>query len=325
MKSNLKRGIQFMAILIAVILLTNMLYIKLVYEKKRVYRAQETYQEYLQRLDTKVIDFAVFGDSHALNGINPEYVPGAYNYGEDGQNYFNTYYKFVNVLFANDKIKIRNIVIELDMHTFSSNWKNREFLTMDNLPYYAQFVPNRELSRIYNMSPISIWLYANFPMIGNGAEFKMTVSKNISNISLEGWLRKSKNFSSQNKSKIAREKFDGHFKDAELINPTSMNYFRKILSITEENNIHVIFVKYPVSKTYSNLFKEDNISRDEYYDQVFGYIDQELNDYTVFDYNDLFFNHSDYFDDPDHLNYIGAEVLSKRFYNDLVNEGFYDD
>ena len=61
-----------------------------------------------------------------------------------------------------------------------------------------------------------------------------------------------------------------------------------------------------------------NISYDNYYKQIFGQIDLILEEnYLILDCHDLLFDKPESFGDITHVNYFGAEILSKQINKDL--------
>jgi len=55
----------------------------------------------------------------------------------------------------------------------------------------------------------------------------------------------------------------------------------------------------------------------KYYNFLLPQIKAEGVNYILLDYYDIFFENPEYFDNPGHLNYKGAEVFSKILYQDL--------
>ncbi|PIN69399.1 hypothetical protein COV93_05700 [Candidatus Woesearchaeota archaeon CG11_big_fil_rev_8_21_14_0_20_43_8] len=93
----LKNGIIFIISIGILILAVQFIYLKLVQEKKIIYRQDLTFHEYLNENPDKTIEFAFLGDSHARYGINPTYIPKSFNFASSGENYIKTYYKLGSV------------------------------------------------------------------------------------------------------------------------------------------------------------------------------------------------------------------------------------
>ena len=107
-----------------------------------------------------------------------------------------------------------------------------------------------------------------------------------------------------------------HFKSGERIDEMDMEYFLKTLELAESRNISIIFIKYPVTKEYNEYMKERNITRDDYYSEIFTRINSTIENYTSLDYHD-YFNDSSLFYDPHHLNINGAKLFSEKLHDDL--------
>jgi hypothetical protein len=311
----IKKSIIFFALLLLLINVMNIVYVKEVLEKKWLYRKEIIFQEYISSLSNKRINFAFFGDSHTSDDVNPKFIPGAFNFAPGGENYIKTYYKVKRILY-DDKVKINNLVLEVDLHTFSTLLTEKPYLFND-LYLYSKFVPYNEIKKIRDDSIITLWTEANFPFVGNGEEFSILLSgSELTEIYL-GWTKNEKNFSLVNRTDVAYKKYKEHFEGKSRISDLSFEYFMRILRLARKNNINVIFIKYPVSKEYDEVITQHNITKNDYYNRIFNSTESILGQSLVLDYYDIFFNSSDYFADSDHLNYVGAEIFSKRVYQDL--------
>ncbi len=311
----IKRSVVFLVVFVMLFFFVNGLYVRFVEGKKHAYRAEEIYQDYIDGLSVREVDFAFFGDSHTKVGINPKFIPGSYNFGTFAENYVKTYYKFRRVLHQDD-VKINNAVFELDMHTFSTLLTDKTRL-LNDLDLYSRFMSYDEIIEIKKEPILKILLQVNFPVIGSGDEFHVLMTEPKMAEMYMGWTMKDGNFSLQNKKEVAEKMHNHFFKQHERISEISFEYFMKALDLAKKNDINVIFIKYPVSEEYDQLLVENKVSRDDYYSFIFERVNFSLSDYLVLDYHDIFFDNPDYFADSDHLNHMGAELLSSRVYMDL--------
>jgi len=315
----IKRMSLFLLILIVSILVINTIYTKSIIEKTIVYRQDQSYKQHINSLTDKEIDFAFFGDSHAMDAANPQYIENSFNFAFACENYITIYYKLKKML--DDDVKINNIVLEIDLHTFSGVLTNEEGSFPRLFPrlwLFSDFVSYREIKEIRGDSYISLWLEANFPFIGKGDEFRFIIKKpELVNTSL-GWVEQKDNFSEvENKFELATISVLAHFEKEERISDISFEYFIKTFELAEENNINIFFIKYLVSKEYDLAIVENNITKEDYYKTIFNEINKTIENYYVLDYYDIYFNNHEYFSDPDHLNWKGAEVLSQKLYADV--------
>jgi len=311
-RKSLKRTLLFIGIVVTIILVLNTIYTNQVLTKKTFYRKELMFQDYISNLPQRKFDYIFFGDSHAFHAINPDFIPNSYNYGSGAENYIKTYFKLRKVL-SRDKIWVDTIVLELDPHTFSSRLTDKTNL-FNELELYSF----QEIMVVRDDSLLSLWIEAKLPIIGKGKEFGILVKEQEFNeVHQNGWLKNKENFSIANKTQSAEFVIGDIYKSHERISNVSFEYFIKTLELAKKNNINVVFIKYPHTKEYDIELTKNNLSKEDYYSIIFQKINQTLDSYTVLDYYDLFPEKDYLFGDPAHLNYIGAEVFSKRVYNDL--------
>ena len=319
-KKFMRRTILLLVIIILAILILNIIYTKEVLTKKNFYRKEIAYQDYIS--NHTEITYAFFGDSHTFHAINPKFIPGAFNFGSGTENYIKTYY-LLDRTINKDKIKIDTIVLQVDLETFST-WLTNEPFLFNELELYSQFVPLSKVKEIRNGdSMIKLFVEAKLPVIGKGKEFGILFfSQNLSEM-YEGWIKNTNDFSRFNETerlKIAEDSYKVHFQNQQ-ISSLSIEYFIKTLELAKENNINVILIKYPMSEEYQDItYKRGiyNMSKEEYYKILFDDTQKVLGDsYSILDYQDLFLNQPEVLGDTYHVNYKGAEILSKKIYEDL--------
>lgn len=313
----------FLVILVLCIVITNFIYVKLIFEKKQIYRTEVIYQDYIKSLPSKELDFAFFGDSHAGRGINPEFLPNTFNFGLIGERYLGTYYKLKKIL-EYDKVKINNIIFEVDLHSFSESYKTLT-LSQNELHFYTKNLDYDDFKETTGESRLATWLKSHMLFLGKGDELRLIVKKPKLTDMYLGWTKLEGNFSrSKTPYEDAEQAALFHFKGKSLLNEDSFKYFIKTIKLAKENNITIFFIKYPLSEEYLSIVeKEHNISTQNFYDDIFTEIDIVLDkNYTILDYQTFLSNQTKYFEDPHHLNYVGAEIFSKKVYKDLSNSGF---
>lgn len=309
----IKKSIYFLSLLLLLVIFLNHLYIKL------VPRLGAIYSDYIKNPENRNIDFAFFGDSHIQHALNPAIIPFSFNFGNSGDDYTETYFKLKKIL-EKDNVQINNAVLEIDMHTFSGKMRNDKNRFLD-LSFYSDYVPLRTLANITGESIISLWLKDMFPFLTVRDQFVSNLLGQSQKKVYLGWVNSTADFSSEDMGKVSYFRYKSHFDDANpiMIEDTSFNYFLKLLRLGKQKNINLIFIKLPVSREYYNVIKNKNIDIEDYYNCVFRAINSTIGDnYEVLDYHDLFFSHPEYFSDPDHLNYKGSKILTRRFYRDMI-------
>ena len=311
-RKELLQSIIFICLLLASIEIVNQYYYQSVIEKKLQFRQEAEFQDYLKKNNS--IYYIFLGDSHTIRGVNPEFIQYSYNYAFGANTYIENYYKLQKLIYI-DKVKIKYVFLELDLHSFSSYMIDDSFPLKFDSWYYSRFVSAQEMAKLTNKSPLEIMVFSYFPFIGNGIDI-LTDKDVLSELHL-GWQKSENDFSKTNMSDIAYKRISLQFKNKERVDKTLLSYYLKILKMARDNNISVVFVKYPISKTYDELLLENNITKIDYYDEISNSTNKVIDDYIVLDYSNLLIKCSECFSDSDHLNAYGAEILSRQINKDI--------
>jgi hypothetical protein len=312
MRIFVRNGLLFVLLLVFLFMLFNFIYIHKVYEKKIFYRKELQYRDSVNT----TLTYAFFGDSHAINAINPAYVPDSFNFGMNGENYIESYYR-LRKMVTKDHVTFRYAVLETDMHTFSSS-RIRSGEQYKELYVTRQWASYPEMRAVTNRSVGALWFLSHFPVLGEGSDLIVnTIHPPELTEMNRGWLRNDDIYSEKNMTRSAEERFNNQFGNETLVSEVTLEYFLKTVRLCEAHNITIIFIMYPVTELYHDLFVTNNISRRDFYDQVFARVNAVGTNYTVLDYNDLYFDSVKYFGDQDHLNTEGSTVFSKKVAEDL--------
>jgi hypothetical protein len=319
-KKIIKKGLVLVISIILILLILNSFYIHLIEKNKIIFRKELEWQNYRLELQDNKLDYAFFGDSHARQDLNPEFINNSFNFGTSGEDYTETYYRILNLL-KNDNIEINSFVLEIDSHSFSDKIRTNQRL-FRNLHYYSDFVKLSKISEFRDESFLSVWIKSKFIVIGKGEEMISYLSSTESTQIKKGWTNSTRDFSKEkNKRKSAEARVNLLFsEEKKLLENRSLSHFLKIINLAEENNISIFLIMYPLSYEYNLELEKNNFSRKNHYEKLFYEIDKTGAKYKVLDYYNLFVNNPEYFDDSDHLNYNGAEILSKKVAENLKNE-----
>jgi hypothetical protein len=320
----IKKTAIFLAILVIVIALVNIAYIRFIQPQKIVERRLASYENLVDSLENPVIDYMFFGDSHIEGAINPLYIDGvSFNFSIGGQSYTETYY-ILKKLIEDGDVKFNNIVLQLDPHTFSESVRGGKFL-FDQIYFYSKFVDARKMAELKGESFASVFLRTKFPFLGNGKYFIDSILKldDLTSMYL-GWQNTHKTtYYTDNKEEIAKESFQHYFSEGSaIIDKVTFDYFLETLRLAKENNINVVFLRYPISEEYYSEI-DKNVDLDDYYGRIFAEADKILDDYAVIDLHDYFFGMGEYYWDPEHLTSPGAEVFSKKMNEELKLKEIY--
>jgi hypothetical protein len=309
-----KKSFLFLIIIIMVVLTINELYISLVLPRTYIARSESSYIDYLKELPDNHIQNAFFGDSHVANSINPEYLPNTFNFGTPGENYIKTYYRLKKII-NQDKVTIENAFIQVDTHSFSSYMNEEALFIGDSLWYYHKLMPFRLTQKVSKKSLLSLFIESKLPVIGHAAHFSYIINGRKIHVVNNGWISRSGNFSENpedQKEQIASHRFNQYFTEKTLIDPVAEEYFEKIILLAEQKNITLFFIRYPVTS-----YCKDSITSQLSVEEIYPLSLNKTLQKNFLDYEDLFLNNHDLFTDSNHLNYFGAEKLSKKIRLDL--------
>lgn len=263
------------------------------------------------------LTYLALGNSH--NCINTYILENSFNYGSPSENYIQSYYKLKHILEKTDK-KPEYVILQADISTYGPKISDR----YEYNSYWIDYIDYPELARIKNdRSILTKWLEGKFfSYAGNYKDVQLSILYRIKIKTLEmhkGYRphRDYRNFSTEpNKQKLAWDKANLFLsKDAYFENSIRV-YFEKILQLCQAHNVKVIMVRYPMTREFH--MEEMKIVPAA---RLFAEIDAIASRYSVFsglyDYHALFFDHPEYFFDPDHLNIKGSDLLTRQLAEDL--------
>lgn len=249
-----------------------------------------------------------------LSRLAGMYLPGKYSLIVSTE----VYYKLRKLIYI-DKVKTENVVLQTDLHSFSSKRGNPKKLFF-NIQYFSEFVPLSDIARLKNENIVAIYAEKYFPVLGKGDDFVSRFLIKPKHMELYmGWTNNTKDFSlEENKEKIANLAYLQAFNEIPtMFNNLSTEYFLKTLELANENDINIILIRYPTNKEFTDELVSHNFSIDLFDNLLFEKIDSIIEEYDYFDYHNIFFENPEYFADPSHLNEKGATELSKKFNSDL--------
>ncbi|MBU0580124.1 MAG: hypothetical protein KKA19_03015, partial [Candidatus Margulisbacteria bacterium] len=280
-------------------------------------RKEAEWQEYKNHLNNNTLNYAFFGDSHTLNGLNPKYLNNSFNFGFPGEEYTETYYK-IRKIIEKDQVEIKNLILEVDIHTFSDFIRTDDAL-FGYLGYYNNFMSINKIAELKKQNIIILFLRSKLRIVGNGMEIMSYFMVEPIQFKL-GWVNLTGDFSVVNRTSLTSIRYKKYFSNnPNLIEKRSFDYFIKTLKFAKKNKMNVIFIKYPISYEFHSELEKNNISEKQYYSALFDRVNKTILDYNILDYYDLFFEHPEYFADPDHLNWQGSEIITKKIVSELYN------
>ena len=292
----------------------SLFYLHFIEPKKTVYVSWSQWEDFKKTLPNNTLSYAFFGDSHTKQSIFP--LNDSFNFGSSDERYEETYFKLKKLYEKN--ITIKNVVFELDSHTFSSFNKKKLFR---NERFYTRFLPLKNISALKKKAYYTSLLEYYLVIPSKGKDFLyFFMNKRLTPIE-KGWsnvtLVSSESSLKELSDKIVAYQFRRN--NSIFVDNQTLKYFLKTISLAEDKGANIVFIKYPVSKYYDLSLKKRNLSRESYYNFIFKSINDTLKkEYYVLDYYDYYFNLSPkYFADPHHLNSYISLNFSKVVFSDL--------
>lgn len=307
----LRSSLFFALILIIANAIIDFSYKKIVMKNSKLNARERGYQQKKGNIRTLIL-----GDSHSAAGVNTKILgTTSLNFSSSGENYLLNYSKLRVVLEEDDSNKVETIIIPYDLQSVSSYRNNR---ITDN-SYWIRYINYwEELRDQKNWSFFSKWFKGKF--------FSYTgESENIAHYFKAKGIYKIKeglNYRTRDLSKIsnakerAEDRANLHFKDAKVPDQLSVSHLQKIYNLSKRENKNLVLVAYPIPQVYrEQVDKIINIK--EVRKQMTDIRKQNFPEIPFLDFQDIFLERTELFDDQDHLNFRGAEIFSNQLLDSL--------
>jgi hypothetical protein len=321
-KIKIFRNLIIFIIIVGIILFTlNFLYYRYVIEKSNLYKIEHNYIDIIKEPQGKNFNAIFFGDSHTNQGANPKFINNSFNFGYIVKNYI-LYYYLLKDITERDNVTVNYLFLEYDPTSFSGRFYRGVFL-IDYFWYWKNYMTYQQISDISGKDFIDVYLTSNFPIIGSGKDFSNIILREKNRQPFRGYSTCVLNFSETNKKQESIDYFNTVFRGENVsISPIGIDYFIKIIELAKQHNIKVVLIKYPHSKEFIDVLAQNNLSVKDYYASLGKILDQRVNnkDYTILDYQNLYFNNSDYLCDPTHVNEKGAEDISIKINQFIIDQ-----
>lgn len=264
------------------------------------------------------VDTLIFGDSHALSGVDPDVLGAAFDFGLPTQ-FPPKVYGLLAAKIAEPDVQIERIVLQADLHTF---WRHPE--TGFQLRYYAPVVDYLALGRQRGEAlrfGVLGWVGRFAPYIGKrtlmlgylarGFPPELAWLRNVPLVrgsikSDNRWLDRSE----EERIELAAERVVTHFHFGEEFDDVAASSFRRILDLARSRGIGVVVVQYPVSTEY--LFAAGGRIDIATHDRKLRGLLTAYPEVRQLMARRLFAQNPEYFSDPDHINRQGARELSQH-------------
>ena len=311
-----RKIIIFIIIFMVIFWTINQLYINTIMNEKSLTKAQNQFSN----LNKDNLISVAFGDSHVACGINPHFINNSFNYGSSAESYEQTYYKVKYMI--NNFPNVEYYILPIDYSSFLYYTRDK----YSNIWYWSKFMSYNELNLATNKSLISLIILNNFPLIGTGNEIASFISSSIGieynekTIIDLGWQSQQihssfNSFDLSHRTRVARERVRNQFINYFITKEGLIDSFYNIIDLLEKNNKTIILIKYPITREYYQAIKDANITS-EFYSEFYN-LTLKHSKIHIFDYQENYLDNQELFADSDHIDYLGAEVLSKKINEDL--------
>ena len=276
----------------------------------------------------KDINTLIVGDSHPMTSLDPEIIEHSKNVSFDSENYFFTYYKLKYLLLFNSHIKVVILgftpenISKINVEMFLLHEPKEKQL----LDRYYKILDDEGKNKIKSFRKYFILYFLKNDLgIPIGIYENDVLIKTLLNMQIEesdynmiGGFYNSDN-SNVNIQDI-RQKIKEYFYNDNGIYPGksvfNIEYLYKIMDLCSRKGIKVYLYRSNVFPMYKQLIPKESIND---YEQVKQDILQKFTNAKYIHFSNL--NNIDkiYFGDGDHLNRLGAKVVSNLM-NDVIKE-----
>ena len=305
----IKKGVIFIVLFIIIFSIVNQIYVSIVMGEKSRNKAQIQFNN----LDKSNLNTVIFGDSHAW-GLNPKFIDNSFNYGSSAESYEQTYYKVRYMI--NNYPNVEYYVLPIDYASFLSYARDK----YSDISYWSKFMSYKELSMASNKSQISLMILDKFPIIGSGNDIVTFMFSNEKKTYVYlGWQSQEISFASDDPSYriwVGQYRVYSQFNNQVIKEKSLISSFYNIIDILERNNKTIVLVKYPITREYFKAINERGINSSQFYSEFYD-LSLKHNKVYILDYQEVLLDNQELFADSDHLDYLGAEVLSKKINEDL--------
>jgi hypothetical protein len=147
------------------------------------------------------------------------------------------------------------------------------------------------------------------PVLGNGLEFVRVTWRHSQLI--RGFQLLRGDFSRMpEKGEIAERQAAEHLANAEVRDPLLAESFERLVDLAADNDIALVFVRFPVSPQYNAAASTYIGDVSTHYAPMLELIERTPNAQFL-DAHDLYFDRLDHFSNSEHLNGTGAEAFTR--------------
>lgn len=256
-------------------------------------------------------EFLFIGDSHMETGIDEAQIPGAYNFAQSGDPYFDQFFRLERILEDNPQFK--TVFITATPHSLSKYGDARIFgnYTMQNVVPNALPLYNAQIWKMYlENEPVR---FAKFLLCEPFRLAKRTLIS--SRVALMDRLGNNRVSELRNLEKSIKKERDPNavgrlHGDDSAGTARQIEFLRKMVELSRSRGARVVFLNLP-------LYRDEEFFDVPYFKNL---LKEKFSDVEFWDYAD-FPIPDDCRQDINHLNRWGAEIFSRELADRMKREG----
>jgi hypothetical protein len=274
------------------------------------------------------INTLIAGDSHPMTSLDPDIIKNSKNISLDSENYFFTYYKLKYFLSHNSKVK--NVILGFDAQNISKKNSERflSYVPVEKNSYRRYYAlldyPGKNKIKSFRKYFIIAFLKydmgipINFYKDRYVLKYLFKRHLNESDFEFVGKFYRSEESNvdiNEIRTKITEYYYNDHMIYSG-ISDLNIEYLHKIMRLCEENNVRLLLYRSPVLPAFKDLIPKDALRDFEKVklDLLQGYKHTEFIDLLDVKLE------NEYFGDGDHVNALGAKVVSEIVYLILLKQ-----
>ena len=261
-------------------------------------------------------DYLIAGHSRPFRAIETDSLAESIKIGTPGESYLETYYK-LTYLLEKDKKHFTHLILPFEKGTFKPNDFRRRV-------YWSQYLDFWEIGRLRGQKNLYLQEYImakSFPFTAyfrqhyQGFIYRKSPSSNP-HISINKNTDRFDLLSEEMQSKLIQK--DIHILAQNgLLDELAFEFLERTLRLTEKHNIQVIYLKCPLTESYSASLDSLAIVQ-KYPESDLEVLVEGYKHVRILDFEKLFFGRDEWFSDHHHLNAIGRAKFSSVFCRDVA-------
>lgn len=245
------------------------------------------------------------GDSHVARSVDVSQLYSAYSLAYYGENNMMNYYKLKYCL-DNHLAKPQYVILPCDIVTYTEGYH----LYRTNKFFYYSIIPFQEVKNLNKSKLLAYYDYFKIKLIPY-SEWQYALNR----MNVNRQKKSTVNFS--DRTKIEQEKDATHFIQDELLmggnkanfySENALIYLHKTIKLCKDNQIKLVFVKFPLTQT---IFNEIKFNVDS---SFINYRPAEIiiqnNTIPILNFEYLYVNNPELFFDSHHLNTNGKNKFT---------------